>query len=163
MAMASRLAVMHEGRLLQVGTPQQIYEEPTSRFVADFIGNVNLIEGRVEGVSTGEMSVSTADARWVLAGTSRLDTGAAVTLALRPEKIQLSHQPPQGSPFNAARVTVQDKAYFGSSTLYRVRTASGVLLKVSHADTCSAASPHAESGDQLWAHWAASAPVALTH
>ena len=163
MAMASRLAVMHEGRLLQVGTPQQIYEQPTSRFVADFIGNVNLIEGRVESVSPGEMSVSTADARWVLSGASGLSAGAAVTLALRPEKIQLSHQPPTGSPCNAARVTVQDKAYFGSSTLYRVRTDSGALLKVDCAGTPGAPGLQPEPGDGAWVHWAASAPVALTH
>jgi putrescine transport system ATP-binding protein len=163
MAMASRLAVMHEGRLLQVGTPQQIYEQPTSRFVADFIGNVNLLEGRVENVSPGEMSVSTADARWVLSGASGLSAGAAVTLALRPEKIQLSHQPPTGSPCNVARVTVQDKAYFGSSTLYRVRTDSGALLKVDCAGTPGTPGPRPEPGDGAWVHWAASAPVALTH
>jgi putrescine transport system ATP-binding protein len=162
MTMASRMAVMHEGRLMQVGTPKDIYEAPTNRFVADFIGNVNLVDGRVDALTPGEMAVSTADAHWVLSGGPRVSVGTPVTLALRPEKVRLSRQAPEGPGVNAARATVQDKAYFGSFTLYQLRLNSGAILKVAPANVDGPGEPEAACGEQVWAHWPASAPVALT-
>jgi putrescine transport system ATP-binding protein len=162
MTMASRMAVMHEGRLMQVGTPKDIYSAPTSRFVADFIGNVNLIDGRVDTLTPGEMAVSTADAHWVLTGGPRFSVGKPVTLALRPEQIQLSRQPPKGPGVNAARATVQGKAYFGSFTLYQLRLNSGAMLKVAPAHVDGPSELEAACGEEVWAHWPASAPVALT-
>jgi putrescine transport system ATP-binding protein len=165
MTMASRMAVMHEGRLLQVGTPSAIYETPASRFVADFIGNVNLVDGRVQTLTPDQMVVATPDGPWLLAPVPHTTVGMSVTLALRPEKIWLSRQAPadgSGDVANAVKGVVREKAYFGSFTVYHLGLPSGAVLKVAPAHVDRGAPPRDPAhGDEVWAHWAASAPVML--
>jgi putrescine transport system ATP-binding protein len=171
MAMATRIAVMSEGRLMQVGTPHEIYETPANRFVADFIGHVNLMEGRV--VATEPVRVHCTDCllHFDCDRADNLSTDMAV--ALRPEKIRLSRVPPAaaqalGQPrldglppdeaVNQVRGRVQERAYLGSHTLYHLRLPSGALLKVS----VSSAEPALAHGDEAWASWPPSAPVMLS-
>jgi len=160
MTMASRIAIMSEGRLLQVGPPAEIYETPSSRFVADFIGNVNLMDGRLDVDEPDHCIVGTPDCRHRVGHGVTGTQGMAVTVALRPEKIALARVEPAGE-FNKARGTVKELSYFGSYTVYHLQLPSGTRLKVSQANTDRHA-PHATWGDTVWAHWADTAQVVLT-
>ena len=165
MTMADRIAVMRDGRLLQVGAPAEVYEAPSSRFVADFIGDVNLMEGTVEVDAAGRLRVRCADCLLALDDAQAPPGGHRIAVALRPEKIVLSRiEPGAGSSSEANQVqgTVEEMAYFGSFTVYRLVLASGALLKVS----LSNAERHHEQaighGDVVRAAWPASAPVLLS-
>ncbi|MEO7245750.1 MAG: polyamine ABC transporter ATP-binding protein, partial [Rubrivivax sp.] len=162
MTMATRIAVMNEGRFLQVGAPAEIYEAPASRFVADFIGNVNLMDGRLAVDAADHCVVDGMDCRhWVGHGVTGT-VGAAVAVALRPEKIELSRQPPD-DPFNRVQGVVKEMSYFGSFTVYHLQLASGALLKVSQANVQRQRDDAVTWGDSVWAHWSRSAPIVLTH
>ena len=164
MTMASRIAIMSEGRFLQVGAPGEIYETPATRFVADFIGNVNLMDGTLDVDAPDHCVIGCADCKQYVGHGITGTEGMAVTVALRPEKIQLSRDKPQaeGESFNTAVGTVKEMAYFGSYTVYRLQLASGALLKVSMANTERHREDEITWGDQVWAHWSDSAQVVLT-
>jgi putrescine transport system ATP-binding protein len=162
MTMASRIAIMSEGRLLQVGPPAEIYEMPTSRFVADFIGNVNLMDGKLVVDEPDHVVVDCADCRhWVGHGISGSE-GMAVTVALRPEKIHVSRRAPAETEFNAVQGTVKEMSYFGSFTVYHLELPSGALLKASQANTQRHREHEPTWGDSVWAHWSRSAHIVLT-
>ncbi len=167
MTMASRIAVMSQGRFLQVGAPNEVYETPTSRFVADFIGNVNLMDGTLVEDEADHAVVDCGDVKhWVGHGITGT-LGMPVTVALRPEKIGVGAEPPEPAPeipageFNRVRGTVKDMAYFGSFTVYRLQLASGRILKISQSNT----ERHGASltlRDAAWASWSPLAQVVLT-
>ena len=161
MTMASRIAVMSEGRFLQVGTPSEIYETPATRFVADFIGNVNLMDGSVAADEPGHVVIDCADCRhWVGHGITGT-LGMPVTVALRPEKIALQRTKPE-SDFNCAHGTVQELSYFGATTVYRIKLASGQVLAVSESNTERHRDGALTWGDAVWATWSPQAHVVLT-
>jgi putrescine transport system ATP-binding protein len=162
MTMASRIAVMSEGRFLQVGAPGEIYETPATRFVADFIGNVNLMDGRLTVDEPDHVVIDCADCRHYVGHGITGTEGMAVTVALRPEKIHLSRHQPAGDAFNRVPGTIQELSYFGSFTVYHLKLASGALLKVSVANTQRHRDDEFTWGDQVWAHWSRSAQVVLT-
>ena len=134
MAMATRIAVMSRGRVLQVGTPKEIYEYPNCRFVADFIGNVNLWEGTLALDAADRCEVKTAH------GVVRVGHGVSGTLnmpcavAIRPEKISLSKIRPAGSS-NLFAGTVTEIAYFGSYNTFMVEVPGGATVKILQANT----------------------------
>jgi len=164
MTMASRLAVMSHGRLLQVGAPAQIYEAPANRFVADFIGNVNLVEGKVVEASAGHLVVACADMQHRIEPGGTFAPGAAVSVALRPEKIRIEPDAPGDTAPAANRVrgTVRDIAYFGSFTVYHLALPSGAVLKVSEGNVERSTAGHLAAGAAAWASWSPTAPVVLT-
>ena len=162
MTMASRIAVMSEGRLLQVGPPAQIYETPATRFVADFIGNVNLMEGTLTCDEPDRVLITCADCTHLVGHGISGSEGMALAVALRPEKILLSREAPAVTANNCVRGRIQDLAYFGATTVYRLALPSGALLKVSMANTQRHAGQNLTPGDEAWAQWDASAPVVLT-
>lgn len=162
MTMASRIAVMSEGRLMQVGAPSEIYETPASRFVADFIGNVNMMEGSLEVDAHDHCIVTCADCRHYVGHGITGTEGMAVTVALRPEKINVSRQRPAEGDFNMLRGTVREKSYFGSFTVYQLALASGATLKVSQSNVERHRDDELTWGDEAWAHWSPSAQVVLT-
>lgn len=160
MTMASRIAVMSEGRFLQVGTPNEIYETPATRFVADFIGNVNLMQGTVTVDEADHVIVDCADCQHYVGHGITGTPGMEVCVALRPEKIHLSPDKP-ASNFNCARGTVEELSYFGSFTVYRVKLGSGQIIAVSQANI----ERHRHDftwGDTVWAHWTDTTQVVLT-
>jgi putrescine transport system ATP-binding protein len=161
MTMASRVAVMSEGRFLQVGAPSDIYETPATRFVADFIGNVNLMEGTLSVDEPDHVIIDCADCKHYVGHGITGSVGMPVTVALRPEKIHLSRKPP-ADPFNAVSGTVKEMSYFGSFTVFHLQLASGALLKVSLSNTQRHRDDEFTWGDVLWAHWSRSAHVVLT-
>ncbi|HKX39664.1 MAG TPA: polyamine ABC transporter ATP-binding protein [Burkholderiaceae bacterium] len=167
MTMASRIAVMSEGRLLQVGPPAEIYETPATRFVADFIGNVNLMEGTLTVDEPDHVQVACADCKHHVGHGITGTEGMPVTVALRPEKIRLTREPvdvadaPAG--FNRVRGTIKDMAYFGSYTVYHLQLASGLALKISSGNVERHREHPLTWGDEVWASWSATSPVVLTH
>lgn len=161
MTMASRIAVMSEGRFLQVGPPQEIYETPASRFVADFIGNVNLMDGTLAVDEPDHVVIDCADCRHYVGHGITGTAGMAVTVALRPEKIHLGRHAP-ADPFNTARGTIKEMSYFGGYTVYHLQLASGAVLKVTQANTQRHRDDELTWGDEAWAHWSRSAHVVLT-
>ena len=167
MTMASRIAIMSEGRFLQVGAPGDLYETPATRFVADFIGNVNLMAGTLDEDEADHCVVGSADCRHYVGHGITGTQGMAVTVALRPEKIHLSRHQPQGhdgqpDPYNTARGTIKEMSYFGSYTVFHVQLGSGAMLKVSMANTQRHRDDSFTWGDEVWAHWSRSAHVVLT-
>jgi putrescine transport system ATP-binding protein len=168
MAMASRIGVMSEGRILQIGSPREIYETPSSRFVADFIGNVNLMDGTLAVDEADHVEIACADVRHFVGHGITGHVGMPVTVALRPEKIRLSRRPPEPepgdapAPLNQVRGKVRDLVYFGSDTLYHLELASGAILKVSQGNTERHPDDMLSWGDEAWACWSPSAHVVLT-
>ena len=162
MTMASRIAVMSEGRFLQVGAPADIYETPATRFVADFIGNVNLMDGTLSTDRPDHVIIDSPDCKhYVGHGITGIE-GMAVSVALRPEKITLSRQAPPDTAYNAAEGTIKEMSYFGSFTVYHLALASGAMLKVSQANTERHVDDALTWGDRAWAQWSPSAHVVLT-
>jgi putrescine transport system ATP-binding protein len=168
MTMASRIAVMSEGRFLQVGAPAEIYETPANRFVADFIGNVNLMDGTLVKDETDHVMVRCADCTHYVGHGITGTEGMPVSVALRPEKIRIAREAPSPTPddpqgeYNRARGTVKDMAYFGSFTVYHLALASGAVLKISASNTERHRDHAIAVGDVAWAHWSPTAQVVLT-
>jgi putrescine transport system ATP-binding protein len=137
MTMADRIGVMDQGRLVQVAAPGEIYEQPKSRFIAEFVGDVNILEGRVSGRDDGLWRVATdaAAAPLVIDDPDEvLEAGQSVAIAVRPEKMRIQHGPaPQGLR-NAIAGEVWDIGYLGDWTVYRVKLATGAILRVSSAN-----------------------------
>ncbi len=171
MAMASRIAVMSQGRVLQVGTPEQIYEHPNCRFVAEFIGNVNLLEGSLSLDEADRCEVTT-DVGVVSVGHGISGTrGMAVAVAVRPEKIRIAKARPDAR-INLLHGTVREIAYFGSYNTFIVDVSStavdGALrsLKITEANTDRGPQIDAASaitwGDAVFVWWDDAAPVVMT-
>ncbi len=161
MTMASRIAVMSEGRLLQVGSPAEVYETPSTRFVADFIGNVNLMDGTVTRDVAGQVEIRCADVTHLLGAEVTGRAGQAVTVAVRPEKIRLSTGQRDADARNQVRGVVRALSYFGDATLYHLTLPSGADLKV-HVENQSRQRTGAPApGDAVWAHWQPASQVVL--
>ena len=134
MTMANRIAVMSKGRVLQVGSPEEVYEHPANRFVADFIGNVNLIEGK--------LSVDEPDHCAIATGIGVVSVGHGISgalnmpvaVAIRPEKLEISKTRPDVG-VNLFSGTVKEIAYFGSYNTYIVLASDGGRLKITEANT----------------------------
>jgi putrescine transport system ATP-binding protein len=156
MIVADRIAVMNQGRLMQVATPTEIYEQPNSRWVADFIGEVTIIEGR----TTAPGAIESALGPFAVASRDTA-TGKTVWLALRPEKISMSGQRPAGDR-NAVAGTILEIGYRGEMSAYKVRLADGSLMKVAIANVnARGRAPYAE-GDAVWLSWPPDAGILLT-
>ena len=150
MAMSSRIAILERGRVLEVGTPRQVYERPKSRFVADFIGGANILDAE----PAGNGGIHLPEIGIVCAATDNLVAKGWV--ALRPERIALSHDPAPGGPWPAG--LVEAVAFHGDFQLYRVRLDSGVELKVAASNAAGDPGP----GDRAYLSWPADAPVVLS-
>ena len=170
MTMASRIAVMSRGRVLQVGTPKEIYEFPNCRFVADFIGNINLFEGRLTVDEADRCEVTTdqgvVNVSHGISGT----LGMPLAVAVRPEKIQIAKVRPAVG-HNLFTGTVREIGYFGSYCIYIVEMAHGQQVKVTATNTTRGDGGPSLSGadtgtvtwgDAVFFWWDDTAPVALT-
>ncbi|MCV2348443.1 ABC transporter ATP-binding protein [Paucibacter sp. Y2R2-4] len=162
MTMATRIAVMSEGRILQIGAPADIYETPSSRFVADFIGNVNLMEGTLSVDEPDHVVIACADCQHYVGHGITGTAGMAVSVALRPEKIRLSSDKPEGD-FNQVRAKVRELSYFGAFTVYHLQLPSGQLIKVSESNLARYREHPLTWDQEVWASWSPSSQVVLTH
>lgn len=133
--MASRIAIMSKGRVLQVGTPEEIYEHPSNRFVADFIGNVNLFEGRLTVDETDRCAATTGIGEIHVGHGVSGTLNMPVAIAVRPEKIEIGKQRPDGAVPNLFTGKVKEIAYFGSYNTYIVLATDGSKVKITEANT----------------------------
>jgi putrescine transport system ATP-binding protein len=160
MTVADRIGVMDRGRLAQVAPPAEIYERPNSRWVADFIGDVNLFEGRlgddrvsVEGTVAGRLTVAApADAA----------PGGMVWVVVRPEKIRLTREPPLPGLTNCVAGTVVDIGYLGGMSIYKLRIRDGAPVKAAVANVGQIAREAFGFGDQVWLSWLPEAAIMLS-
>jgi len=141
MTMADRIGVMDAGRLEQVATPRELYEAPNSRWVAEFVGDVNMFEGQVGAREAGRLTVSTRDAGKITVAEPRQPiTKTTVSVAIRPEKVKLSRRGPASDAINAHAINrlegvVADISYLGGVTVYKVKLDSGAVVRSSMANT----------------------------
>jgi putrescine transport system ATP-binding protein len=163
MTMASRLAVMSEGQIVQLGTPNQVYEYPNTRFSAEFIGSTNLFDGHVVEDEPDHIFVETDELPCRLYVNHGITgpLGMPVTISVRPERIALTRKPPEGA-YNWGRGTVANIAYLGGYSLYHVKLDSGktVIANVSSLALSEIESP--QLNDEIYVRWSASAGVVLT-
>ena len=161
MIVADRIGVMDRGWLRQVARPAEIYERPNSRWVADFVGDVNLFEGvvgedglSVEGTPAGTLRVA-----------AKIDAkpGATVWLAVRPEKMRIALESPQQQPpENCAAGTIVDIGYLGELTIYKLRLADGAIVTAAIANTGHAAERPIDWDERAWMSFAPEAAIVLT-
>ena len=163
MALATRIAVMDHGRVAQVGTPAEIYEFPSSRFVADFVGTTNLFEGRVSACEPGLVAVQCAEINSTLLVDDRgsFTIGQQVWVALRPEKVRLAKQPLNGAHVNQLRGTVWELGYLGNRSTYQIKTTSGKLVTVFAQNERRTSEAAIDWSDEVFVSWSADAAVVL--
>ncbi len=164
MTMADRMAVMDHGRLVQIGPPDEIYEAPASRYVAEFVGDINLVDGRVVSAEGGLVRLESE-----LLGPVELDEdriaiapGEALVVGIRPEKIGMSHDEPARAA-NKVRGEIWDIGYLGDITMIQVMVGGegGQLLKVSIANRSRRTERPFAWEDAVWLSWDIEAGMVL--
>ncbi len=163
MALASRIAVMDRGQVVQVGTPAEIYEFPRSRFVADFVGTTNLFEGTVSSCEPGLITVRCPETggELLVDDAGSFSVGQRVWVALRPEKVRLAKQPLRGARLNQLRGTVWELGYLGNRSIYQIKTASGKLVTVFAQNQRRTSEAAIDWSDEVFVSWGADAAVLL--
>ena len=164
MTLSSRMGVMNHGRIAQVGTPAAIYESPATKFVADFIGSVNMFEGRV--LDEGAGRIQSDELGCVVAVNRNLNCarGATVWTAVRPEKINMSRgaSATDGRGENVARGVVKEIAYMGDVSIYLVQIDSGKTVRVTLPNIMRDAEHRITRDETVHLSWHGSSPVVLT-
>lgn len=161
MAMASRIAIMNDGAILQVGEPQHVYETPNCQFVADFIGNVNIFSGTLIVDESDHVIIQTPECTHYVGHGITGTAGMPVSVAIRPEKISIdSHAPNQ--KHNWVYGEVVEIAYLGNYTVYHLKLSSGMIVKASLMNATRYDDFHPQWGDKLYASWSEDAMVVLT-
>ena len=164
MTVADRIAVMEKGRIAQVDTPAAVYEAPRSRYVAEFIGDVNIFEGRAGAVKGEGIAVALADAPAGLAAAARADgpaEGETVLLAVRPEKIEIAAEAPPPGTANAIAGEVTEIAYLGSTSTYRVRLDSGRMVVSTQTNRLGHGGAAIDRGARVHLCWPVEASILL--
>lgn len=164
MTVADRIAVMDHGKLIQVAGPSEIYEQPNSRYVADFIGDVNLMEGKVTSIAAGGFTIAASSPKVALdvADDAATAVGATVWLAVRPEKVRIAHEPPPDTTANAVAGTVWDIAYVGDVSIYHVKLDCGSTIRATVANVERTVERPIGWEDRVWLSWPRNAGVVLT-
>jgi len=163
MTMADRIAILDKGEVMQVATPAEVYEAPTSRFVAGFVGNVNMFEGIVSSRETASAHIASSNGitiRTENAGAAA--AGSSVAFAIRPEKIKVSSRKPANAEVNAAEGEIYDIAYLGDMTVYHVKLADGQVVKASSLNASRVTEDPLSWSDRAWISFSPDAGVVLT-
>lgn len=164
MTLASRIGVMNLGQIVQVGTPSEIYEYPTSRFVADFIGSVNMFAGRIVDEDSNYVRIAADEAGCTIF----IDHGVAAPpsadlwVALRPEKINISREPPADTRENCVQGVIDGIAYMGDMSVFNVKLPTGRMVKVTRPNLIRRSEDTLTWDDQVWLHWHPASGVVLT-
>jgi putrescine transport system ATP-binding protein len=171
MTMATRIGVMSEGKILQIGRPSEVYETPNCRFVADFIGSVNLFKGTVTVDEPDHVVITTPECQHYINHGITGTSGMPVHVAVRPEKITIQTTPPIDEEreslaqvgFNVLHGTVKDLAYLGSLTTYHVLIDGGsTVVKVTQTNAARHEASALTWGDKVYVWWCGSDVVVLT-
>jgi putrescine transport system ATP-binding protein len=163
MTMASRIGVMHDGKILQTGTPHEVYEYPNCRRTAEFIGTVNTFSGTVIEDSADHVIIDAPELDrkiYIDRGISG-STGMAVWVAVRPEKIVITEEPPSGD-YNCVRGEVEEIAYIGGLSIYHVKTQSGTTIRATLANVERSIKNRLSWDDKVYLSWQPGAAVVLT-
>ena len=166
MTLSSRVAVMNEGRFIQIGTPSQVYESPNNKFVADFFGTINFFNATVQNANqdskvlcaTLEKTGTELDAKF----DGNIHTGDQITIAVRPEKISITKNNPEGENLTVTKGVVEDLAYYGNRSIYRIRSQSGRIIQVSAQNFARSEQLALEWDDEVYLSWNSSCNVVLT-
>ena len=162
MTLSTRIGVMNAGKIVQTGTPQEIYEFPSNRFVADFIGSVNMFEGVVTEDEPEYVRIQSDEAGstiYIGHGISCVP-GAHVAVAVRPEKMVITHEPPE-SEENRLTGTIREIAYMGDLSIYLVELDTGKTVKVTMPNLVRSAEQRLTWDDQVYLTWHDTAAVVL--
>lgn len=163
MTMSTRMAIMDEGRIRQIGAPHDIYEFPNSRTVAEFIGSMNIFEGVVIEDEQDHVLIESEEASCLLYVTdsATLPLGTQVAVAVRPEKVMVSTTPPAGNR-NAAKGVVREIAYFGDISIYYVQLESGKIVQAARPNLLRFSERDIQWEDEVYLFWRAENGVILT-
>jgi len=163
MTVSSRIAVMDHGRIVQVATPTEIYEFPNSRYVAEFIGDVNMFEGKLDPGSADGILVQSPEAGCAIRPSHGVDVapGAPVWIAIRPEKLSISKQPPPDQGANCMKGEIWDIGYMGKESIYHVRLDSGRTVIATQINQVRHAEPGLTWEDQVYLTWPPESCVVL--
>jgi putrescine transport system ATP-binding protein len=154
MTMAHRIAIMDAGEIRQIGSPDEIYEQPNSRFTAEFIGQVNLLEGKIVDDEKDYITIRSPAVEgliYVGHGVTGYE-GMDVALALRPEKVLVSTDEPE-QPHNKVRGSIEEIAYLGSHSVLHVKLPNGARMLANVANSQRWASERFTWNDQVWLSW----------
>jgi putrescine transport system ATP-binding protein len=166
MTLSTRIAVMDAGRFMQIGTPTEIYEFPTSRLVAHFIGNANMFEGRV--IENGDDHVivqsKEPECQFYIDHGHSIQVGTKVWVALRPEKIRISKQAPDDDSTNAIKGMVDDIGYLGGLSTYRIKIDGDRIVEITSPNQVRPkdGNPPIDWDEQVYLCWDPSSSVVLT-
>jgi putrescine transport system ATP-binding protein len=163
MTVSTRMAVMNMGQVAQLGTPGEMYEHPGSRFVADFLGDVNLLEARVveAGRDTVRVRSHAAGCDILADRGAGVVTGETVWVAIRPEKFMLAKEPPADLAANCMAGEVWDIGYLGDVSIYHVRLGSGAVVRCTQANRARLLERPVTWEDRVWLTWTPDASVIL--
>jgi len=163
MALASRIAVMDRGQVVQVGTPAEIYEFPRSRFVADFVGTTNFFESTVISCEPGLVRVQCAETgcELLVDDSGSFSVGQRVWVALRPEKARLGKEPVSAARVNQLRGIVWELGYLGNRSTYQITTTSGKVVTVFAQNERRTSQAAIDWSDEVFVSWGADAAVLL--
>lgn len=164
MTLATRIAVMNAGEFVQIGTPSEIYEFPNSRFVADFFGTINLFHGTVDSSDATAIHVACDETGTVIHANPPTDQAIPddFFVAVRPEKIHLSREAPLEQDLTVMLGVVEDLAYYGNYSVYRIKTDTGKLVQVSRQNTQRSAELVLEWEEQVYMSWPPDCSVVLS-
>lgn len=163
MTMADRIAIMDKGQVMQVATPAEVYEAPSSRFVADFVGNVNMLEGTIASRENNRVVITGGSgAQITVEHPGEVPPGTQVAFAIRPEKIKVSSKQPVGSGANTMQGEVWDLAYLGDMTVYHIKLDDGQVVKASSLNSARVHEDPLTWSDRAWISFTPDAGVVLT-
>ena len=162
MTMADRIAVMSHGKVIQVATPAEIYEAPNSRFVADFIGDVNILDGKVSASGNGKIELAVNEGFTIrTAAADAPAMGSAAGFAVRPEKLKVSRAAPADASVNAAQGEIWDIGYLGDMTVFYVKLDSGKVVKASMLNAQREVENPIAYDEKVWVSFGETAGVVL--
>jgi spermidine/putrescine transport system ATP-binding protein/putrescine transport system ATP-binding protein len=161
LSMASRIAVMDKGAVRQIATPSELYEHPANRFVADFIGKVNLIDAKVLETKGKNITCEAMGLGKVQLPTDR-ECGSQVAVAVRPEKLKIGKAEPKGARLIKLEGKVRDVAYYGDTSHVVISSKGGLELSVNVQNDSRGGGSGVERGQDVWVHWAPEDSIILT-
>jgi putrescine transport system ATP-binding protein len=163
MTMSSRIGVMEEGRIRQIGVPHDVYEFPNSRFVAEFVGTINIFEGVVVEDEPDHVLIDseTAGCQLYVTHSAAVPVGAQVAVAVRPEKVMISTTQPPGNR-NYAKGTVRDIAYLGDISIYYAELPSGKIIQAALPNLLRLSERDVKWEDEIYLFWRPENGVVLT-
>jgi putrescine transport system ATP-binding protein len=164
MTVADRIAVMDHGRIVQVATPAEIYEQPNSRYVADFVGDINLLAGTITGTGSASVRMDCAGTGATAFVEQQIDAkvGDSAWFAIRPEKIAISLNRPADVSVNTVAGEVWDIGYLGDVSIYHIRLGTGATMKAAVANRTRLVERPITWDDKVWLSWSRDSGIVLT-